>query len=50
MPTTLSKLCMLIWDALGVEFRSRQEWYEMTTNGNQERCARIDWTGETWLQ
>ena len=32
-----SKLDTLIWNALGTEFRSRQEWYESSTNGNQEQ-------------
>jgi aromatic ring hydroxylase len=43
-----SKLDMLIWNALGTEFRSRQEWYESTTNGNQEQM-RADRQGPATL-
>jgi 4-hydroxyphenylacetate 3-monooxygenase len=35
------KLYKLIWDALGTEFGSRHEWYEINYSGNQEQM-RLD--------
>jgi paerucumarin biosynthesis protein PvcC len=35
------KLFKLIWDALGTEFGSRHEWYEINYSGNQEQM-RLD--------
>jgi 4-hydroxyphenylacetate 3-monooxygenase len=35
------KLFKLIWDALGTEFGSRHEWYEINYTGNQEQM-RLD--------
>lgn len=35
------KLFKLIWDAMGSEFGSRHEWYEINYSGNQEQM-RLD--------
>ncbi|MEA2318491.1 MAG: paerucumarin biosynthesis protein PvcC, partial [Solirubrobacteraceae bacterium] len=35
------KLFKLIWDAVGSEFGSRHEWYEINYSGNQEQM-RLD--------
>jgi len=35
------KLFKLVWDALGTEFGSRHEWYEINYSGNQEQM-RLD--------